>query len=114
MEQDAQKWKLRVQQLLQNCQDELKKTTEIGKKMLSASKANTTLKNSYEELGMLAEKAINIGEIDWNSSQVQEILGKIKDAKESLEHIEDEVQQIKFAAGNTEGCEQADDSDSKH
>ena len=31
-------WKNRVQEMLNICQEELKKTTEIGKKMISASK----------------------------------------------------------------------------
>jgi len=103
MDNDNQKWKLKVQQVLQNCQEELRKTTEIGKKMLTASKANSNLKSNYEELGMLAEKAMSVGEINWNSTHVQELLLKIREAKENLEHIEDEVQQIKFPQEDSEG-----------
>ena len=45
-------WKSKFQEMMQVCQEELKKTTEIGKKMLTASKANSDLKEAYEELGI--------------------------------------------------------------
>ena len=44
-------WKNKVQDILHTCQEELKRTTEIGKKMLSASSTNSELHSAYEELG---------------------------------------------------------------
>ena len=42
-------WSKKFIQVLQHCQDELKKTTEIGKKMISASKTNSELHELYED-----------------------------------------------------------------
>ncbi len=47
-------WRAKMQDVLQTCQDEIKKTTEMGKKMLQASRANSALHEAYEELGKLA------------------------------------------------------------
>jgi hypothetical protein len=58
-------WQSKFQEILQTCQDEVKRTTEIGKKMLSASKTNTSLHEAYEELGHLAASSIESGELKW-------------------------------------------------
>ena len=92
-------WQSRFQDILQTCQDEVKRTTEIGKKMLTASRTNTNLHEAYEELGQLAVKAIEKGELDWKDSKVGELLEKISGCEKDLESIEDEVNKIKFAAG---------------
>ena len=92
-------WKNRFNEIIQVCQDELKRTTEIGKKMLSASKTNSCLHESYEELGHLVAKAIENNEIDWDNPKANELLSKINECKKDLESIEEEVNKIKFASG---------------
>ena len=88
-------WKDRFNDIVQTCQDEIKKTTEIGKKMLTASKANTQMNESYEELGHLAFKAIEKGELTWDHMRVQELISKIKTCEQDLESIEKDVSEIK-------------------
>jgi polyhydroxyalkanoate synthesis regulator phasin len=94
MEKQPQ-WKDRFNEIVQTCQEELKKTTEIGKKMLSASKTNTQLNESYEELGHLAFKAIEKGELTWDHMRVQELIKTIKTCEKDLEEIEKDVSNIK-------------------
>lgn len=92
-------WQLKFQEILQTCQDEVKRTTEIGKKMLSASRTNTNLHEAYEELGHLVAKAIDRGELKWDNPKVTELLETIANCEKDLESIEEEVNKIKFAAG---------------
>ncbi|MBT3584552.1 MAG: hypothetical protein HN509_06580 [Halobacteriovoraceae bacterium] len=95
----APPWKAKVQEIFQVCQDELKRTTEIGKKMLSASKTNSSLHDAYEELGHLAAKAVTEKEIEWNNPRVKELLNIIGNCESDLEDIEEEVNKIRFSAG---------------
>ncbi|MBK24232.1 MAG: hypothetical protein CME70_09560 [Halobacteriovorax sp.] len=92
-------WQSRFQEILQTCQDEVKRTTEIGKKMLTASRTNTNLHEAHEELGQLVVRSIESGELKWENPKVIELLEKIKDCEKDLETIEEEVNKIKFAAG---------------
>lgn len=92
-------WQSKFQEILQTCQDEVKRTTEIGKKMLSASKTNTSLHEAYEELGHLAASSIESGELKWEDPKVKELLKTINDCEKNLESIEVEVNKIKFSAG---------------
>lgn len=97
--QKNQEWKHRVQELFQTAQDEFKRTTEIGRKMLTASKTNSNLHEAYEELGVLAAKEIERGNLEWNNPRVKELLNQIKECEKNLEDIESEVKKIKFAPG---------------
>ena len=90
-------WKARVQEILNVCQDELKRTTQIGKKMISASKTNTSLHESYEELGQLLVKALEKGEIEWDNLRVQSLIKKVKECEKNLDSIESELNKIKFS-----------------
>lgn len=93
--QKQPQWKDRINDIVQTCQEELKKTTEIGKKMLSASKTNSVLNESYEELGHLAFKACEKGELKWEHMRVQELINTIKKCEADLETIENDVSEIK-------------------
>jgi hypothetical protein len=99
MTQQPQRWKTRFQEIISVCQDELKKTTEIGKRMLSASKTTSALHETCEELGQLVVKSINDGSLQWENSRVHELVTKIKNLEKELEAIEAEVNRIKFSAG---------------
>lgn len=89
------KWKEKFTGLINTCQDELKKTTEIGKKMFAASKANTDIRDCYEKLGQMLFNALEKNELDWKDPKVEKLCKKINDGKKNLESIEADVQAIK-------------------
>lgn len=90
-------WKTKFNGILETCQNEFKRTTDIGKKMLSASKTNTTLHESYEEIGSLVVKALKSGELSWDNPRVAEILKTIEGCEQDLELMEKEVNHIRFS-----------------
>ncbi len=92
-------WKNKVQDILHTCQEELKKTTEIGKKMLSASSTNSELHSAYEELGHYVKNKIEKNEMNLEDEKVHEIIGLIKEKENTLEEIEKEVRKIKISTG---------------
>lgn len=81
---------------LWNLHKEIKKTTAIGKKMLTASRINTHMKDTYEELGKLLEKGVDNGDVDWDSPKMRALLHNIKACKKDLEEIERKMNSIKF------------------
>jgi len=98
----GQQLKEKVSEIFQVCQDELKRTTEIGKRMLSASKTNTTLHSAYEELGHLLLAGLDSGEVKWECERVKEIVKKIKLCESDLNDIEKEVHDIKSSCPSAE------------
>ncbi|MCR9204469.1 MAG: hypothetical protein NXH75_07830 [Halobacteriovoraceae bacterium] len=101
-------WKLKFQEIYQLCSEELKKTTEIGRKMLSASRTNSSLHEAYEELGMLAAKAMKESEINWENSRVEHLMKIIDNCQSDLNSIEKEVNDIRFAEEAQNGGEKSD------
>lgn len=92
-------WKIRVQELFQVCQDELKRTTEIGKRMLSASRTNSELHDAYEELGRIVVNEMKNNRLDWKNARVDELMEVIGQCENDLANFETEVNRIKFSAG---------------
>lgn len=92
---DNSQWKNRAQELFQVCQDELKRATIIGKKMISASKTNSALHEAYEELGVLAFQEIKEEKLKWENPKLEEILKAIEQLEAELEKIEGEVSDAK-------------------
>lgn len=88
-------WKVKVQDALLHLQDEVKKTTQVGMKMISASKTSSCLNKAYEDLGMLVCKAIDDGSLTWESQKAQDLLKTIEKCKEELHDIEQDVKNIK-------------------
>lgn len=88
-------WFDRFNDLMQTCQTELKRTTQIGKKMLSASQYNAQLHEEYEKLGKLVAKSLKSGELVWSNEAAQEMLTQIDHLKEVLKGHEQEVQDLK-------------------
>lgn len=82
---------------LLNFHKEITKTAEIGKKMLTASRVNTHMKDTYEELGRLLEKGVDNGDVDWDSPKMRALLHSIKACKKDLEEIERKMNSIKFS-----------------
>ena len=92
-------WKANLNRWFFNFHQEIIKTGVIGKKLLTASRTNAHLKDTYEELGRQLEKGIESGEVDWDSANVRALIHTVKACKKDLEHIEKQVYKIKFATG---------------
>ena len=90
-------WRVRMQEIFQVCQEEVKRTTEIGKKMLTASKTNTGLHEAYEELGIFTAEALKNGDLQWDEPKVARLLETISNCEKDLRSIQDEVNDIRFA-----------------
>lgn len=76
---------------------EFKRTAEILKRLISASKTNTDLNETYEELGRLLVKGIESKEITCTNERVARLIEKVKGFENDLASMEDEVNQIKFS-----------------
>ncbi len=92
---DQTDWRLKLSDLVQTCQSELKKTTKIGMKMISASQATTELHESYEEVGRWLVEKIKAGELEIDDVRVEGLISKIDELEAQLKSFEDEVQDIK-------------------
>ena len=88
-------WKNRVQEMLHLCQEELKKTTEIGKKMINASKSNSELHEAYELLGQEIRKDLESGKVEWDNPEAIKLIGLIEKKESELEEMEGQVREIK-------------------
>ena len=88
-------WKEKAQDILQLCQEELKKTAEIGKKMLFASQKTTELRDYYEMLGHKVVTELRSKKLVWADPDVQEIMEQISEMEKGLQKIEDDVRKIK-------------------
>lgn len=92
---DNADWKLKFNDILNTCQSELKKTTKIGMKMLSASQSNSQLHETYEALGMWLKNAVEQGELKIEDVEVEALLAKVNELEKAMEDFEKEVQEIK-------------------
>ena len=88
-------WKAKFNDLLDTCQSELKKTTQIGKKMLSASHSNAELSDIYKELGMKFKTMIENGEVSVDDAEITELIAKASKLEADLEGFESDVQSLK-------------------
>jgi len=101
------KWKEKFQELITVCQDEIRKTTAIGKKMISASKTNTNLHEAYEALGHMVANALKTNELQWDNPKVKELLKAINRYETELNVLETDVSQIKVATTDEKGHPQS-------
>ena len=92
---DNEKWKEKFSDFITTCQGELRKTTEIGKKMLSASRINTELHETFEALGKHAREQIREQKLQWSDNRVDQLLKKIETCERGLKEFEDGVKDIK-------------------
>ena len=88
-------WKDKLNTLLNSAQSELKRTTAIGIKLVSASQANSQLHEKLEELGKLAFSALEDKELQWHNPKVHDLVKEIQNLHATLEAYEEDVQQIK-------------------
>jgi hypothetical protein len=78
-------------------QKEIFKTSAIGKKLLTAGRTNSHLKDTYEELGRIIELKVDRGELDIEDPKIKSLLHTIKACKKDLKEIEEQVYKIKFS-----------------
>ena len=96
---NQQNWKRKINYWFLNVHQEILRTSVIGKKLLTASRTNAHLKETYEELGRLAEKEIEQGLLEWDSPKANSYLHTIRACKKDLAEIDKQVHKIKFASG---------------
>ncbi len=88
-------WKEKFNDLVQTCQSELKKTTQIGMKMLSASQANSQLHETYEKLGRWLVTELDNERIKVEDQEITDLVHKVKELEGELEGFEQDVRDIK-------------------
>ena len=88
-------WKEKINDLVNTCQTELKKTTKIGMKMFSASQANGQLHETYEAIGRWAVSSMDEGTLKIEDEKLISLIAKVKELEKSLMGFEEEVQEIK-------------------
>lgn len=76
---------------------EIKKTTKIGQRMISASQYNGQINELLQELGELTIAAKKSGELNWNNERLIQIMNTIEELERDIEKIEKEVHSIKLA-----------------
>ena len=88
-------WKGRFNGLIMSFQSEIRKTTTIGFKMISASKLTGELQECYQLLGKRTLEAIKNGEIEWRDPKVKILMTQISEIEEALNGYEEDVQLLK-------------------
>ena len=92
---DNNPWVEKFNELVQTCQAEFKRTTQIGMKMVSASQSNAQLHEEYEKLGKMVVNALQSGQLQWENDEVRQILQNIQKLNEELNNYEKEVHNLK-------------------
>lgn len=88
-------WRKKALGVLQACENELRKTTAIGVKMIHASRASSELHETYEEIGKLVAKMIEAGEMPSPSTRVDNLLARIRELEQILGDMEGQVSSLK-------------------
>lgn len=88
-------WKSKFNELLDTCQNELKKTTQIGKKMLSASQSNAELQDTYRALGVIFKQCLVDGTVKVDNPEIEELLATAAKLEADMEGFESDVQTLK-------------------
>jgi hypothetical protein len=74
---------------------EILKTTLIGKKMFSATRETNILKDLHELVGYALVQKIRKNEIQMNDQEINDLVKRIDLHEESLDALEQDVNQIK-------------------
>jgi len=88
-------WRKKALGVLQACENELRRTTAIGMKMIHASKASTELHETYEEMGRIVAKMIETGEIKSPSARIDTLYTRAQELEKSLGDMEGQVSHLK-------------------
>ncbi len=88
-------WRKKALGVLQVCENELRRTTAIGMKMIHASRASTELHDTYEEMGKIVAKMIESGELKSPSSRIDNLMARAKELEVLLGDMEGQVSELK-------------------
>jgi hypothetical protein len=88
-------WKGRFNGIFSSIQGEIRKTTAIGFKMISASKLTGELQECYQLLGKRTLEAIKNGELEWRDPKVKILMTQIAELESILNEYEEDVQTLK-------------------
>ncbi len=88
-------WKMRFKKLFKLCRNEVKKTTQISKKMISASKTSSELSQAYQDLGSLAFEDLKREAIEWKNPKAKKLIHDIEQYESNLQVLEDDVHKLK-------------------
>ena len=88
-------WVDKFNELVNTCQNEFKRTTQIGMKMVSASQSTAQLQEEYQKLVKMVAKAMKKGDLKWENEEVAQLLEQIAQLKGQLKGFEKEVQELK-------------------
>jgi len=92
---DSTMWRMKLSDLIDTAQTELKKTTKIGLKMISASQSSVELEEIYETLGKWLVSEVRAGNMKIENADIEALISKVGDLEKELEGLEREVQDIK-------------------
>jgi len=90
-------FKAKINKLFFSFHREVLRTSAIGKKLLTAGRTNSHLKDTYEILGRVIESKIDRGELSIDDPKIRSLLHTIKACKKDLKELEEQVNQIKFS-----------------
>lgn len=88
-------WQKKALGVLQACENELRRTTAIGMKMIHASKASSELHETYEEIGKIVVKMIDAGEMASPAARVDNLMVRIRELEQILGDMEGQVTSLK-------------------
>lgn len=88
-------WRKKALGVLQACENELRRTTAIGMKMIHASKASGELHDTYEEIGKIVTKMIADGEMNSPSARVDNLIARATELEGVLGDMEGQVSNLK-------------------
>jgi hypothetical protein len=93
-------WRKKALGVLQACENELRRTTAIGMKMIHASKASSELHETYEEIGKIVVKMIETNEMASPSARVDNLIVRIRELEQILGDMEGQVTSLKKEDSN--------------
>lgn len=99
-------WRKNLTEFVNNCSEEIKKTKDIGVRMLSASKTNSCLHETYEEIGKLVVECLEDKSLKWEHPRLNHLIAQIKKCEEDIDRLENEMNNIKFSEENQNQNEQ--------
>ncbi len=94
-------WRKKALGVLQACENELRRTTAIGMKMIHASKASSELHETYEEIGRNVVKMIDAGEIASPSARIDNLVARVRELEQVLGDMEGQVSELKKEDSNS-------------
>jgi mevalonate kinase len=88
-------WTDKVKKFMNIFSREVKRTKEMGAQMLSASRVNSELNFTFQELGKSLCEALKTAQLKWDKPEVIELVKKVEELQEKLKALEEELDKLK-------------------